>query len=369
MKKMKTWIAGILVCGSLFFGCAAADEGSSKDADKTAETVSEKQEDVAQIPYLIVDKDYNVVGTNHFENVQVINLSIDDIFHLGANYSEPGWGDSDQKRSYKIVSDAFKNCPKLKQIIFSAQSNVSEVAEDAFKGCAEDLTVYCEKESELWKRLQQMGISVSDVSLLEDAKEETIYLMDRENTLLGFFTNEFNDGNSDKSDVTMHLPDETKKTADSCFAHTYAMGAEIVIPEGVEEVGENAFSTSEFGKITFLGNKIKTIRKGTFIVNNSCIKKLEIPEGVENIEEKVFEATHMEELVIPETVKTVKDENIALFADKLIVRGKDTKFREDTLSDQKEWTDDVEKAEVHCYKGSEAEKYFKELGCKIVYLN
>lgn len=378
MKKIIICISCFFVFCLFFSGCES--ENVLKNSDKTEENVSEYNNHTAEIPYLIVDKDYNVIGNNHFEDVKCIDLSIDTRFHLGLNYMSSDEQKKWKDKGIKIASNAFENCSKLQKVFVSSDSNITDVEEGAFQDCAEDLTVFCKKEGNLWKNLQNMGISVEDVKPFEEqeqredniynypkryAEEEDYFLLNTQMSLVGYISYLFSD-TSGKSNAVMKLPDETKKIGKLTFAHALAEGGEIIIPERVEEIEEMAFMTSEFRKITFEGNKLTKIGDGAFMTNGLHLEKLEIPEGVEYIGERVFDGTFVKEIDMPKTAKYVGKKFMELSTNKLVVNGKNTQFEmwlSNTLWEKK----DI-KTKVYCYKGSEAEKFFTKLGCKVVYL-
>lgn len=77
----------------------------------------------------------------------------------------------------------------------------------------------------------------------------------------------------------------------------------IIIPEGVEEIGNYAFYKS-FIKEVVLPSTLKKINKGAFMNCNSLVKII-IPEGAETIDTFAFAFSGIEEVEIPNTVKEI----------------------------------------------------------------
>ena len=77
----------------------------------------------------------------------------------------------------------------------------------------------------------------------------------------------------------------------------------IIIPEGVEEIGNHAFYKS-YVKEVVLPSTLKKIREGAFMNCNSLVKII-IPEGAETIDTFAFAFSGIEEVEIPNTVKEI----------------------------------------------------------------
>ena len=76
----------------------------------------------------------------------------------------------------------------------------------------------------------------------------------------------------------------------------------IVIPEGVTEIGEDAFSVNKGLKQVVLPGTLKTIDKMAFN-NCSCLTEIILPDGLESIGEFCFDGCEsLQELRIPESV-------------------------------------------------------------------
>lgn len=84
------------------------------------------------------------------------------------------------------------------------------------------------------------------------------------------------------------------------------MPSEIVIPEGITEIGEGVFmDCTQLEKVT-LPSTLKVIGKGAF---KDCtnLKEINIPYGVTTIGERAFENCTSVYMVLPDTVTTIED--------------------------------------------------------------
>ncbi len=93
------------------------------------------------------------------------------------------------------------------------------------------------------------------------------------------------------------LPDETFSNCDAL--------AELVLPEGLQVIGENALSNTSMPALT-LPSTLKELRRGALY---GCLaQSLVIPEGVETLGElSLGQMWKMTELTLPSTLKTIGD--------------------------------------------------------------
>lgn len=81
---------------------------------------------------------------------------------------------------------------------------------------------------------------------------------------------------------------------------------EIILPDTIEEIGEACFYGCLFLKKVILPKKIKIIPLGLFQTCPS-LTEINLPEGIVEIGNSAFDTTHIENLVIPSTVKKIGD--------------------------------------------------------------
>lgn len=91
------------------------------------------------------------------------------------------------------------------------------------------------------------------------------------------------------------------------FAHMYGLRTEVVIPEGVTEIGESAFSCSHMPSVRF-PSTLKKIGKQAFyltfgLTNYSTIT---FPNGLEVIEDEAFDSCYFKNaVVLPASIKSI----------------------------------------------------------------
>ncbi len=108
-------------------------------------------------------------------------------------------------------------------------------------------------------------------------------------------------------DTCLKLSKKLKRIKDKAFCYFKFIHEryDIEIPSQVEEIGADAFSFSEFTKIT-LPSSIKKIGEHAFEAMEMEIKELEIPFGISRIPEAAFSGfTELEKLKIPDEITEI----------------------------------------------------------------
>ena len=102
----------------------------------------------------------------------------------------------------------------------------------------------------------------------------------------------------------IRLPEGIKSIGAGALAH-YQEGFPLIIPASVERLGEGAAMESSFKNIEFKGNLIKVIPEEAFAYVYLREPSLTIPEGVEEIGPNAFADTPIESLSLPSTIKKI----------------------------------------------------------------
>ncbi|HEM5235749.1 TPA: leucine-rich repeat protein [Streptococcus suis] len=110
-----------------------------------------------------------------------------------------------------------------------------------------------------------------------------------------------------KSLVNISLAPGTTKIIDGLFRGTGF--SEFTVPEGITEIGANAFS--ENGNLTtiILPSTLRTIGANAFA--NTSLKRIVLPPGMKRIPDGLLQGTKVEEFVIPEGVEEIGDQAFA----------------------------------------------------------
>ena len=88
------------------------------------------------------------------------------------------------------------------------------------------------------------------------------------------------------------------------FAHMYGLRTEVVIPEGVTEIGESAFSCSYMPSVR-LPSTLKKIEKQAFMYAHN-LTKITLPYGLETIGDEAFSGCHPRNaVVLPASIKSI----------------------------------------------------------------
>lgn len=87
------------------------------------------------------------------------------------------------------------------------------------------------------------------------------------------------------------------------FAHMYGLRTEVVIPEGVTEIGESAFSCSYMPSVR-LPSTLKKIEKQAF--QFAGLTKITLPNGLETIGDEAFDGCYFKKaIVLPASIKSI----------------------------------------------------------------
>ena len=88
------------------------------------------------------------------------------------------------------------------------------------------------------------------------------------------------------------------------FAHMYGLRTEVVIPEGVTEIGESAFSCSYMPSVR-LPSTLKKIEKQAFMYAHN-LTKITLPDGLETIGDEAFDGCYFKKaIVLPASIKSI----------------------------------------------------------------
>lgn len=101
--------------------------------------------------------------------------------------------------------------------------------------------------------------------------------------------------------VNISLASGTTKIIDGLFRGTGF--SEFTIPEGITEIGANAFSDNENLTTITLPSTLRAIGANAF--SNTSLKRIVLPPGMKKIPDGLLQGTKVEEFVIPEGVEEI----------------------------------------------------------------
>lgn len=94
------------------------------------------------------------------------------------------------------------------------------------------------------------------------------------------------------------------KIEERSFAHMYGLKTEVVIPEGVTEIGEGAFSCSYMPSVRF-PSTLRKIEKQAFMYAHN-LTKITLPDGLETIGDEAFDGCYFKKaIVLPASIKSI----------------------------------------------------------------
>ena len=94
------------------------------------------------------------------------------------------------------------------------------------------------------------------------------------------------------------------KIEERSFAHMYGLKTEVVIPEGVTELGEGAFECSYMPSVR-LPSTLRKIEKQAFMYAHN-LTKITLPDGLETIGDEAFDGCYFKKaIVLPASIKSI----------------------------------------------------------------
>ncbi|MDE6852211.1 MAG: leucine-rich repeat protein [Lachnospiraceae bacterium] len=360
-------------------------------------------------PCIVVDEQGNIVGTRRGELLRKVvldYLACDG--NTGLDY-----------RNYQIQADAFSACPNLKTLILPDQNRslyvIDYIDPDAFRGCSEDLVVYCDKGSYAWARLQELGITVKEIM------EEDWQLLGEDPDALKRIQEKIDSGENDAEltekemrqfygepffmmtesgqlfhsiceSLTWYVM-ENREIYFPTDAHTlagifpqYLMNQQITIPKNIVVIGDSSFLCCQLPEIAFEeGSRLQTIGGNAFTQNQ--FTEIQLPEGLLEIGNNAFsDCSNLIEITIPESVHTIGSRCFRLCGslERVVILNPDISIGEDVFDDEiidpKLGEDEIDMEDLDsnfipndrltivCHQGSNAEKYAREHGLQVEYL-
>lgn len=407
-KRNKGRILFLLVSMSVL--CLLTLPGKEQEKNAVAEEEWKRVEQEG-FPCIVVDEQSNVIGTRRGELLTRVILEVHECYGQ-ANPQNP-----------QIQAGAFSACPNLKTLILPYQSNtdadscINYIDPDAFRGCPEDLVVYCNKESYAWTRLQELGITVKEIpegdsdwqllgkntdtlkklqGKLDGAKYiggltepemrqlygEPFFIMTESGEVwaIGASLSEYV-FHSQK----LYLPTDANVLGE-IFCNDAMLGQSVTIPKNIEEIGGDSFRASMISEIHFEeGSHLRRI--GYFAFEQASFTEIQLLEGLWEIRQGAFySCRNLTEITIPESVKSIGSRCFRLCSslERVVILNPDISLEEDAFDDEivnPELSDDEIDMEnldsnfipnnrltIVCHPGSNAEKYAREYGLQVEYL-
>lgn len=236
-----------------------------------------------------------------------------------------------------IGFNAFLRCSSLKEVIIP--DNITTIESNTFNGC---------------KSLTEIVLPDSVTSVGIEA------FMNCENLKKVTFSKNLTDFGSAAFVNTAFLKEQTRKNQPLIINNIVVEGAdctgEVVIPEGVTEIGKYAFYPSKTITSISLPESIHTIREHAF-ENCKYLEEINFPEGLKTIEEYVFAGcTKLNSIaILPKSLEEIHD--IGYSVTKLVVQNPEL-----DISFLRLERDDI----IYCSRNSKAHEYAEENGYNFI---
>lgn len=382
------------------------EKNNSREENDAVKSQGQDDKDRKGLPVVVLDNDGNIIGTYGGKALKWLVL---DYF----NIIENGRVQSKDNSQYRIESGAFSACGNMEKMIFwNGSQQVSYVAEDAFRGCPSDLEVYCEKNTYLWKRLKELGITCKENSedndiacmLTNKNRGEKLQKKMEEQGLESFSRGELQEffgnpyflmveggrliqGAGSLSEEVQLIaedipyPSETRIIDGVCGQNLGTQ--QTTIPKEIEEIGDGVFFCTDLKKLAFETEKgkgrLKRIGDNAF---SECSMegspKLVIPEGVTELGQSAFSNCRgLREVVLPKSLKKIGNGCFSSCHSlkKVTIKSPDVRFEKgetdigvfeqcgvEYIEEKEEFTESD--MTIYAPRGSTAERYAKEKGNK-----
>ena len=219
------------------------------------------------------------------------------------------------KEAFSVWKQSIKNedsRKKIKSVIIP--DGVTEIGDEAFRGCQaiEKITL-----PNSVKKIGDFAFgrcsSLKDITLPDGVKTgKDIFSgcasLCNEEGLIIIGDTLYDHYNLKKENTTLVIPSGVVKIAPGALSGDYSSSrpthlVEVVLPDGLIEIGEGAFHDVSFKKIN-IPSSVKKIGKEAFKANYG-LTSIELPEGLTSIGVSAFERTGITELRIPTTIKSL----------------------------------------------------------------
>lgn len=227
----------------------------------------------------------------------------------------------------EIGNSAFRNCTSITSIILP--SSMQRIGEEAFYGCTllkdvEILSAPYGLSADIFKgtpyektlKADDDGIVyINNVAIREICKQSTNHTIKfKEGTIsiaphFASYTRTREGGLYAANDyvTSIELPSTIRRIDDNAFSSYFKNLESILINEGVEEIGDNAFSGLKIAEIKLPESLRKIGTKSFWACSN--LKKIKLPSGIESIGKEAFaKCTSLTgEITIPESMVSLGD--------------------------------------------------------------
>lgn len=190
----------------------------------------------------------------------------------------------------EIQGEAFADCSELKRITFA--NTPHEISLNAFAGSENIRETNIENKFDFRNKYKMMNLDISDVKSLS---------LEGEVIIPQFYAY----ASGIKKIV---IPDTVQVINSKAFAHCSSL-EKIIFESNLDEIASDAFENCDNVKeIQWRGSQIYKIDGNSGF---SKVKKMIIPEGVTEINSRMFKKWGLESIVLPTTLRTVADEAFA----------------------------------------------------------
>ncbi|MCZ2781733.1 leucine-rich repeat domain-containing protein, partial [Metamycoplasma hominis] len=259
---------------------------------------------------VILNEGLEKIGTAAFRSTKIESItipsSLKEIGYLAFDFSIISHiSINSYNKNFKIKDNFFidKNNKKIlvyldkKTTKVTIPRSIKEIGKGAFSGCT-NLEELILNEGLEWIDTLTFDFSkISHISINPNNKNFEIkdnFFIDKNNKKILAYL--------DKKTTKVTIPSSIKEIGKDAFSGCANL-KEVILNEGLEKIGDEAFSSTKIESITIPGS-VKEIGKGAF---SGCknLEEIILNEGLEKIGASAFHHTNIESITIPGSVKEI----------------------------------------------------------------
>ncbi|MGC7160760.1 leucine-rich repeat protein [Metamycoplasma hominis] len=259
---------------------------------------------------VILNEGLEKIGTAAFSSTKIESItipsSLKEIGYLAFDFSIISHiSINSYNKNFKIKDNFFidKNNKKIlayldkKTTKVTIPRSIKEIGKGAFSGCA-NLEELILNEGLEWIDALTFDFSkISHISINPNNKNFEIknnFFIDKNNKKILAYL--------DKKTTKVTIPSSIKEIGKGAFSGCANL-EEVILNEGLEKIGDEAFSSTKIESITIPGS-VKEIGRRAF---SGCanLEEVSLNEGLEKIGDEAFSNTNIESIIIPDSVKEI----------------------------------------------------------------
>ncbi len=215
-------------------------------------------------------------------------------------------------KSY-IYGGCFEGCTNLREVIFEKGTKLKTIGGYCFQGCKSLKSIEVPDGVEILSAKAFSNCSsLTSVSLPNTLKKMDSHCFNSCSSLTNIMLPEGTEvlGTYCFADCealeSINLPSTLREIESSCFSGCLKLQGKLVVPEGVEKLGDGCFFRTSFTSLS-LPSTLREIGDNCFYGCSKLQGNLAIPKGVERLGDYSFAFTSITSISLPNTIREIGD--------------------------------------------------------------